>query len=86
MAVLRKKYAKKITAQNNRLEREKKFAESLEDGEDPVNKLISDHLKRVNNKDIVKVRVDRKTMIYVDRNKCVQLEDGTWIKKQNDNT
>ena len=85
MDALRGKYAKRITAESNKLKRELKFAESLEDGEDPIKKLRETHLERVNNNDIVKVRIDRKTTVYVAREKCKQLEDGTWVKKQSDN-
>lgn len=82
MDTLRQKYKKQIESQNNKLDREKKFADSLGEGDDPVQKAIEQHKERVKNQDLVKIQVDRKTCIYVPREKCVQDQDGKWMKKQ----
>lgn len=85
MAALRERFSKRIVSENNKLAREKKFADSLEEGEDPIQKLRETHLERVNNNDLVKVKIDRQTTLYVAKEKCKQLPDGTWVKKQSDN-
>ena len=82
MTALREKFKKQIDSQNSKLDREKKFAESLGDG-DPAQKVIQDHRARVKAQDLIKIQVDRKTSIYVPREKCIQDKDGKWIKKQN---
>lgn len=82
MATLREKFKKKIDSQNSKLDREKKFAESLGDG-DPAMKVIEDHRALVKSQDLIKIRVDHKTSIYVPREKCIQDKEGNWIKKQN---
>lgn len=82
IAALREKFKTKIDLENSRIEREQKFADSLI-GVDPAQKVIENHKKRVKNNDVVKIKLDRKTIIFVAREKCVQNEDGTWSKKQN---
>lgn len=34
----------------------------------------------------VPVKIDHRTTIWVKREKCIQLENGTWVKKENTNT
>ena len=82
MAALREKFKTKIDLENGKIEREQKFVDSLM-GIDPAQKIIENHKKRVRNNDVVKIKLDRKTTIFVARDKCVQNEDGTWSKKQN---
>lgn len=80
MSNLRNKYGGKIAAEKNRIDRERKFADSLSE-EEITQKLIDDHTERVNNNKLVKVKVDHKTVIYVLRDKCMENPDGTWSKK-----
>lgn len=82
MATLREKFKKAIDSQNSKLAREKKFVASLEDGMDPVKKIIEDHRAKVKSQDLIKIQIDRKTSIYVSREKCMQDADGKWIKKK----
>lgn len=82
MATLRTKFKKTIDSQNGKLAREKKFAESLEDGSDPATKVIQAHRERVKSQEIVKIQVDHKTIIYVSRDKCMQDSEGKWIRKK----
>jgi len=83
MDTLRLKYKKQIVSQNSKLDREKKFAESLGEGDDPAQRVIEDHRERVKSQDLIKIQVDRKTSIYVPRKNCFQDKDGKWMKKQN---
>ena len=83
MAVLREKFKKQIEAQSNKLIREQKFVDSLGVNEDPVHRIIEDHRDRVKSNDLIKIQIDKKTCIYVAREKCIQDKDGRWSKKQN---
>jgi hypothetical protein len=48
---------------------------------DSLNKTVDQAVSELINEGKVPVRLDSKTLVWVKREKCVQLEDGSWVKK-----
>lgn len=84
-AELKAEYADKIAADNRKIERERKFVDSIDECEVRVaRKVLTDFTRRAKERDEVLVRINRKTSVYVARERCYQDEHGNWHRKDED--
>lgn len=64
---------RKMKSTEERLKKEKKWAaEQISESSPTIKKVDSDK---------VAVKIDARTIVMVRRDKCRQLKDGTWVKK-----
>ena len=82
---LKSMYAGKISAEKKKMDRDKKFVDSIDDCEVAKAKLVlRDYQKRTKSRDLVLVKINKKTSVYVPREKCYQDADGNWHKKNSE--
>lgn len=74
------KNPKKLKSVDNQTQKEKKWAANF--GEDPNAPGTPPPTKKVMEE--VPVKIDSRTTIYVRKDKCYQLPDGSWAKKPKD--
>jgi hypothetical protein len=82
---LKTMYASKISAEKKKIDRDKKFVDSIDDCEvSKARVVLKEFQKRSKSRDLVLVKINKKTSVYAPKEKCYQDEDGNWHKKNSE--